>query len=290
VPARYSPRAFIASCVCALPMTACSADVPLNPSFPLTLAEAKCSLREMRKDPRPLERPVVILGGIHDPGLVAPGLARDVRKITERDGPVIAVSFFTASHFEECRRRVIDAVDRAFPTDDPEATVEVDAIGVSMGGIVARFSARPRSDDGRRLRIKRLFTIGTPHIGARMAGVPTFDRRIIDMRRGSAFLADLNDRPLPEDPELFPYTRLGDQIVGADRAAPPGRTAWWVQNVPFGFAHLTASHDARFLADIGRRLRGEEPYARRPAAPLPGTGEAPEPCRPDKPDATAAYP
>ncbi|MCP3903744.1 MAG: hypothetical protein GY715_08930 [Planctomycetes bacterium] len=271
LPTRSALRAFVPSCLSVL-LAACSADVPLNPSFPLTLADAKGELREMRADPRSLERPVVVLGGIHDPGFIAPGLAREVKKLTTPDAPVIAVSFLTASDFETCRRRVIDAVDRAFPSDDPAATVEVDAIGVSMGGIVARYAARPRTDGGRRLRVRRLFTIGSPHLGARMADLPTFDSRILDMRRGSTLLAALNDHAVDEDPEVYPYTRLGDSIVGAEHTAPPGRPAWWVQNVPFAFAHLAASHDARFLADIMRRLRGEPAYATEPAAPLPGDG------------------
>jgi hypothetical protein len=268
----------------ALLLAACSPDVPLNPSFPLKLADAKTALREMRADPRPLERPVVVLGGIHDPGVAAPGLARSVRRITEPDAPVIAVSFFTASSFDDCRRRVIEAVDEAFPTDDAEATVEVDAIGVSMGGIVARYSARRGAEGERRLRVRRLFTIGTPHVGAQMANLPTFDQRIVDMRQDSALLATLNDEPAPEDPELFPYARLGDQIVGANRSAPPGRTAWWVQNIPLAFAHLGASSDARFLADIGRRLRGEPPYTTEPPAPLPKRGER------TRPAGTASHP
>ena len=35
-------------------------------------------------------------------------------------------------------------------------------------------------------------------------------------------------------------------------------------------SHLAAFQDNRILADIGRRLRGETPYATEPRAPLPG--------------------
>ena len=48
----------------------CSADQPLNPSFPLALNDAKAALREMADEPVALQRPVIVLSGIYDPGLV----------------------------------------------------------------------------------------------------------------------------------------------------------------------------------------------------------------------------
>ncbi len=257
----------------------CSADRPLNPLFPLTLGEAKAALHLMRSEPRPLERPVVVAGGIHDPGFVAQGIARTLRQVTQQDEMVISVSFFGhgAGTFDECRERLVDAVDRAFPTDDPHLTVEVDVIGSSMGGIVARHAARRRDDGGKRLRIRRLFTISTPHQGATMAALPTLDQRQIDMRPGSAFLAALNAEPHAADYDLHPYTRLGDLIVGPERSAPPGLHPRWVANLPLSFSHLGASHDPRILADIARRLRGERPFSSRPQAVTPETADSAAP-------------
>jgi hypothetical protein len=255
--------------VCAL-VGGCSADRPLNPSFPAAMRDAKAMLLQMQQDPRPLRRPLVVAGGIHDPGFVAGRMAKALARAIETDDLIITVTFTGrgTGTFDECRQRLIEAVETAFgPTQGP-TTVEVDVIGISMGGIVARYAAGPRDDGGKRLRIRRLFTIASPHRGARLAALPTFDRRVVDMRAGSDFLATL-DAELPEASyELYAYARLGDFIVGAANAAPPGRNPWWVANPPFALAHIGAPHDARIMADILRRLRGQEPLAVLPEAPF----------------------
>lgn len=247
----------------------CSADDPWNPSFPLSLDEAREEWMAMSDDPRPFARPVVVLGGIYDPGLVGPAVVRNLREVTSPDSEMISVSFLLTPTFDACRARVLDAVDAAWPSDDPASTVEVDVVAISMGGLVARYAARPTATSPRRLRVRRLFTVSTPHLGAKLAALPSFDARVLSMREGSDFLLALNGPPEPVDPEIIPYTRLGDAIVGPGRTAPPGRTAWWVANMPFAFAHLSAAHDPRIMADIARRLRGELPYTREPAAGLP---------------------
>ena len=270
-------------------LAGCSADRPLNPSFPLKMADAKTAWTQMESDPKPLARPVVVLGGIYDPGFVAEHVAHELGEIASPDSRIISLTFFEIHTFDHCAEKLIDAVDREFPTDDPAQTVEVDVVAFSMGGLVARWAAAERHVDQfhisetsgspsaeqhcRRLRIARLFTIGTPHRGASLAWVPTFDQRVIDMRSDSAFLARLNG--LERGYEVIPYARLGDAVVGADNSAPPGQNAWWLAR-SFTLSHLLAGHDVRILADIARRLRGEEPFSIEPAAPLPGANDAPE--------------
>lgn len=247
----------------------CSADIPANPSFALTYSDAKAALAQMRRDPKSLERPLIIAGGYQDPGLIAPGIANRFRKLTGGSDNIISVTYFSlVGTFDACSDRLIDVVQEQFPNDDPSVTTEVDVIGYSMGGLVARYAAQPREGE-RRLRINRLFTISTPHRGANLAGIPTADARQIDMRAGSAFLKQL-DLQLPEaDYELYTYSRLDDLIVGTENAAPLGANPWWVANPPFSLAHVEACKDPRILADIARRVRGETPFATSPAAPLP---------------------
>jgi hypothetical protein len=264
-----------------LATTSC-ASAPENPSFPVTVPAACAALREMEAAPKPLARPVVVLGGYHDPGFGPMWWAAEVRRWARRPR-VIGVQFARARDFEECRRDVIAAVDRAFPTADPEATVEVDVIGPSMGGLVARHAALPRPGE-RRLKVARLFTISTPHRGAALASLPALSRLHADMRTGSAFLRRLDEADALAAAgagdagdgrgryELVPYTRLGDRIVGPANAAPAGAAPWWVANVPLQPAHVGANLDPRIRADIARRLRGEPPFTRSPAAPLPGEG------------------
>ncbi|UCD76721.1 MAG: hypothetical protein JSV91_07295 [Phycisphaerales bacterium] len=257
----------------------CSSNQQLNPSFPLTVRQAEDALRQMRGEPKPLERPMVVLAGIHDPGLIVSALARRLGK-TVTGGPIIEVSFFAADTFEECRDRVIEAVEKAVPGDVRAQTAEVDVVAISMGGLVARFAAQRRSDDGRRLNIKRLFTIATPHRGARLAVLPTLDKRQVDMRVGSAFLAALEAGRAEAGYDLLAYVRLGDAIVGPENTAPPGGFVWWVPNRPLSLSHVQASEDPRIVADIARRLRGEQPFSTLPAAPLPGAGAESGPVRP----------
>lgn len=253
----------------------CSSADRINPSFPLTVADADEALHTMRDDPQPFDRPVLIIGGWANTRMMTARLAGSFRSIGADDVQVEHVSLLTATSFERCRERVIQAVDRAFgegddTTDDSGETVEVDVIGFSMGGLVARYAAAPRTDGKRRLSIRRLFTIATPHQGADMAVLAAFERRASDMRRGSALLALLNEHCPPPDYEIISYARLDDLIVGAANCCPMQGDLWWVPNRPFEGAHSDAFRDARIIADIGRRLRGETPFTRSPASPLPG--------------------
>lgn len=244
----------------------------LNPSFPVTPSQARAALKEMRAAPKPLARPVVVLGGYHDPGLGAYVWREEVRKWA-RDATIIDVSFATARDFEDCRRKVIAAVDRACPTDDKDATAPVDVIGASMGGLVGRYAAVTRPGE-RRLNVVRLFTVSSPHRGAAWAeALPALSRLHADMRAQSEFFKRLEASEAvttADDYELVPYVRLGDSIVGADRAAPVGRSAWWISTPPMELAHIGASADPRVRADVARRLRGEEPFTKSPPAPAPG--------------------
>jgi hypothetical protein len=251
---------------------ACSADSPANPSFPLTVAAAKAELAQMEAAPLPAARPIVIVGGYADPGIVTSQLTARLRDVLEPGTQIITVSPGWVSTMDEARRKLLDAVEAELPSTDPVWTAEVDIIAISMGGLVSRYAAMPGEDSRRRLRIARLFTISTPHRGADWAAMPTVEDRVVDMRADSAFLCTLDEAE--QCYEVLPYCRLNDWIVGCENAAPPGRSAWWVQNQPFQLGHIDAHKDPRILADIARRLRGETAYTTLPAAGLPGTVDA----------------
>jgi hypothetical protein len=109
-----------------------------------------------------------------------------------------------------------------------------------------------------------------------MASLPCFLELHRDMRAGSRLLARLNgEREGADDYEVYPYVRLGDLVVGAENASPPGRPPFWVSDRLFQPAHAAGAMDARFHADIARRLRGEPPYTTLPAAALPRTARSP---------------
>jgi pimeloyl-ACP methyl ester carboxylesterase len=262
---------------------------PTNQSFAVSVYDAQRVLSDMRARPRPLTRPLVILGGLGDPGFAANNLRSEFRKVTG-DERVVGVSFLFCGDFDDCRKRVIEAVDKAFPSDDPTWTTEVDVIGVSMGGLVGRYAAVPSHDPERprRLRIARLFTIGTPHRGAAWAVLPAVNGMHRAMRQDSPFLRGLSEAEAAGGGyEIYPYVRLGDAIVGATNAAPHGRSPWWVPGEALQDSHLMASLDARIVADVARRLRGETPFTTDPPQPLP-PGEGGPPPRPASP-APAAH-
>jgi len=271
---------------------------PVNTSFPLSVSDAGKELKAMQSEPRPLPRPVVVIDGYLDPGIGSAVVGSWVRKLTPDERQVISVNLLTCTNFDACRARIVAAVEDAFPSDDPEATCEVDVIGLSMGGVAARYAALPTEVDpvtmasealpvetqpfaptpveplkptGKRLKIATLFTLSSPHLGATMADVPTylFIGTQRDMRRGSAFLSRLNDADHQPDYPIIPYVRLADITIGEENAAPPGQTPIWVHKGLFDSAHVGVVMDPRIAADVCRRLRGETPFVVEPRAPLP---------------------
>ncbi|MHC4217915.1 MAG: esterase/lipase family protein [Planctomycetota bacterium] len=243
---------------------------PKNPSFDLSENQAQRALREMARDPKPLQRPLIIVAGYGDPGFADAHLRKKIGPCLD-DDRIARMSFSDARTFDDCRRQLIEHVDERFPGGDAAATVEVDMVANSMGGVIARYAADPTVGD-RYLRVARLFTISAPHRGAEMAELPTSNELLIDMRPGSEFLEGLNERSRDPSYELIPYARVGDSMVGEENTAPPGQVAWWVPNRAFEPAHLTAFGDPRIIADILRRLRDEPPYTTEPRAPWPSSG------------------
>jgi len=251
-------------------LSACTAQ-PQNPSFPVTLDQANHAVSDMRADPQPLPRPLVIIGGFMDPNVSPPLFKSYFSHITTADVIIIPVSVGLCGSFEQCRRKVIEAVDAACPSTDPNWTAQVDVVGASLGGLVARYAAAPSADASkpRRLHIVRLFTISSPHSGATLAQHFGFSDYHRDMRPGSAFLQSLAKSDATASYELYPYVHLHDELVGEQYAAPPGTTPFWLPNSPLMPAHGSAMVDPRILGDISRRLRNEEPLTIPPPAPLP---------------------
>jgi hypothetical protein len=252
-------------------LTGCYSAQPINPSFPVSFDEARDALNEMRANPRRLPRPLVIVGGFMDPNVSPPLFDNFFRGVTG-DTRMVTVSIGFCTSFDECRKRIIDAVDEAYPSADPQWTTEVDVVGASLGGLASRYAAAPSNDPAhpRRLRIARLFSISSPHAGATLAEKVALTDFHRDMRPGSAFLKRVAEADAQAKYELYPYVHLGDEIVGEQYAAPPGVNPFWLSNLPLIQAHAGAMIDPRILADISRRLRGELPFTKLPAVGLPG--------------------
>ncbi len=248
------------------PLAGCSAGAThRNPSFPLNVDEAKADLRRMASDQVAAERPIVVLAGWADPAAAPAFWKWRIREALERDVEVIRLSFVFDPTFAACREKVLDTVERRLGSHD----VEVDVIAFSMGGLIARHAAMETAEDERRLRMVRLFTISTPHKGTDRAWLNPLDARVRDMKPGSAFLAELDGGLGEAEYEMHCYTQLRDWIVPSAFAAPEGVTPWWVPRGVMPLGHGRDFGDARIVADILRRLRGEAPWTTHPPAPLP---------------------
>lgn len=234
-----------------------------NPSFDVTRAEARADIARMQDSPIALPRPVVFLAGIGDLSISSGAMEEAI--LPTFIGPSAELNFFNEFTFDGARQKALREVAEQLGTD-VDHIPEVDVIAFSMGGLVARFAAIP-DENGRRLPIRRLYTVSTPHEGARLAGVPFGIPQGEDMCPTSEFLERL--RQARREYELVCYTRLDDVTVGEEFAAPDGEPLWWVPTPSGEWSHMAAFEDPRILADIARRLRGETPWTKPPAAPLP---------------------
>lgn len=230
-----------------------------NPAFPASAVEVRAAMAEMRDNPVELERPILVLSGWRSPAGASRALAADIRRLTGADSDQVThMSYMWAGDLEPLGDRVVAFVDERWPTDDPERTTEVDVVAISMGGIVARWSASDRGEGARRLNIGMLYTLATPHRGALLADSIRIDRASAQMRAGSDMLAHLDADLEAGAYDVVPYAVLHDWLVGATRSAPPGAEPIWVPG-RVGMSHHMVSREDRIIADVARRIRGEEP-------------------------------
>ena len=92
--------------VLVLVLASCNADDPFNESFPVRYDDAKALLKEMQAAPVQVERPVIVAGGIHDPGLLVGHLAKQLKKATNEDVVMTTVTFTGLSSFDRCREQL----------------------------------------------------------------------------------------------------------------------------------------------------------------------------------------
>jgi pimeloyl-ACP methyl ester carboxylesterase len=254
---------------------ACSVNRAIeNPSFSLTMDEAQADLARMRADRVPLERPVVVLAGYRAWPTMVQGVRWRLLPITSgRPEDILPIAYMFRGNIQEIAGLVVDRIDQRWPSDTPGETIEVDVVGVSMGGLVARAAAMPLGElpggsetRGKRLKIRRLFTMGTPHRGATLAEVIAPDKAATDMKPGSPFLAALNGAYARRDYEVVSYAHLNDTWVGATNSSPPGEDPIWTGGTHV-MSHFSITTDDRIMADLARRLRGEPPLGAPSPAP-----------------------
>ena len=171
----------------------------------------------------------------------------------------IPIAFQDLGTIEACVERMVGIV-RARGL----AEAELEIVAVSMGGLVAR-KAILDGHDGVRIRARRVFTLATPHLGARLARWIRLDGAAASMRPGCAWLADLDQREaeawgvdargvVRRPYEMVCYGRKGDLWVGSANTAPAGMEAVRVGWRAHQMSHLMITMDERIVGDIARRL------------------------------------
>lgn len=243
-------------------------------SFTVSAADAREDMSRMRGEPVELERPVVVLAGYRAfPTLVSQVVWR-LYPITSGDqDDYLPIAYTFQTDIEAIAAMVTERVEATWPSDDPSRTVEVDVIGVSMGGLVARTAALPvgglpsgHETRSKQLRIGTLYSMGSPHGGAKLAERIAPDKAARDMIPGSPFLTALDAAFEDRDYGVVPYAVLNDTWVGATNAAPPEHLPVWTPGT-HAFSHFMITRDMRIMADVARRLRGEAPLGLPAAVP-----------------------
>jgi pimeloyl-ACP methyl ester carboxylesterase len=265
-----------------LSLAACTYNGPRNPALTTDAVAFERELdlvrARLRENPVALPRPVVIVSGYLDPGIASQGIAKALAQLTTGDRADFLV--FNPRNPESVQEAAVELgefISREL-TGSAGAieTPEVDVVGLSLGGVVARLAAE-ETVRWPRLNIRRLFTIASPHTGAELAPRFRFLSPVLDdISPGSTFLAELNARTAVHDYEFVPYAIRNDGIVGYENQAPPGENAYWVRGRLFG-SHLAVNMDDTILTDIALRLRGEPSLFKGP--PQSAAADAQEPSR-----------
>jgi len=246
---------------------------PRNPSFDADSAWIRQELRRLRSDPRPVARPVVILSGWRSPPTVGISTAERLASLTSGDragfvpiaytlrGDIERIASLVRARLERAAARARarePGPDGSAPGESALAETELDVVAISMGGLVARRLAAEPIDGMPPLRIARLFTLATPHRGAKLAARISPDAATRQMRPGSALLARLDRALARAEFELTCYAQLNDRMVGARNTAPPGFVPLWTPGVRL-FSHYATTQNPLIHLDIARRLRDEDP-------------------------------
>lgn len=235
---------------------------PVNPAFNPDPARLADLARRFHAEPRPLDRPLIILAGWRSPPSVANAVAARLIALTSHDHlDALPISYTFRGDIPSIARLACARIRRALgvASGEPAQSLRpIDVVGISMGGLVARTIEAGLA--GEHPRIARLFTIGTPHRGARLASRIAPDRASSQMRADSEFLRNLEERESHDAMELHCYANLNDRMVGATNTAPHGRNPMWIPGTRL-LSHFAATQDRRILLDIASRLRGEQPIA-----------------------------
>ena len=230
---------------------------------PLPKSELRADLEQMRAEPVELERPVVVIDGWLNYG-GASIITRELKDLTGSDEDLFFKYHYPLifSTLESNARKIVEIVEERWPSDDPEWTTEIDAVGFSMGGLIARVAAESPKNGKKprkRLKVNRMFTIAAPHKGTGwwLGWIPVDQMSWAVSLYGGGYRTWLDERLVEADYEIYCYGQGNDWVSGNNFEATGHREI--KARGQFMFSHTSSYGNYRHLADIAARLRGEDP-------------------------------
>jgi pimeloyl-ACP methyl ester carboxylesterase len=162
-------------------------------------------------------------------------------------GPVLGFEYWTLGRTASAARRLAAYVEEVRAAC---GAAQVDLIGHSMGGVVARYYVQLGGGDG---VVANLVTIGSPHAGTDVSAIG-IGRPTTELFFGSTLLERLRLAPRPRATRMTVIWSRSDCLVpGARQARVPG-----AEEIVFNdLGHLSLLHSRRVAAAIVERLRAE---------------------------------
>lgn len=212
--------------------------------------------------PTPAKPPVVLLHGFIDNRSVFVLLRRSLARHGRRQIESFNYSPLTSdirTAAELLGRRIEEICERSDHG-------QVDIVGHSLGGLIARYYVQRLGGD---TRVRTLVTLGTPHTGTRVAPLANAHPIVRQMRPGSAVLEELREPAPGCRTQFVAFWSDLDHLMDPLETACIDHPDLTVQNVPVsGIGHLALPVHPTVAVGIRQALDHDGT-----AQGSPGTGE-----------------
>lgn len=213
---------------------------------------ARAGLWRLAENQRTLPRPLILLAGWNDdPVLWGEFRHWLARCATDLDGRVFAPDLRGPGG-------VKGAADRL--AAQFEGLGEVDVVAHSVGGLVAREAARGERG-AKRLKVVRLYTMGTPHAGTKWSKyhpILPLREQVADCAPGSEFLCALTADPTSCEMSICSCWAEGDIVITRASATAAGEEHRVYSQAEKHRVHEKSIRDPRWARDVIGSLLEEE--------------------------------
>lgn len=214
-------------------------------------SEARAGLWRLAENRKALPRPLILLSGWNDDPVLWGEFRHWLgRCATDLDGRVFAPDLRGPGG-------VKGAADRL--AAQFAGLGEVDVVAHSVGGLVAREAARG-GRGAKRLRVVRLYTLGTPHAGTKWSKyhrILPLHEQVADCLPGSDFLASLAADPTSSEMPICSSWAEGDIVITRESATAAGEEHHVYARAEKSRVHHRSIRDPRWVRDVIGALLGE---------------------------------